>query len=209
MEQQSFAQRLYYLLTHSQLPISRLADELSISRQSIYNWLGTNTISQSSLQKLATYFDVSQHWLRYGNPINKPSDKSQHSISYDLNSNKEQTTMTIVKTHLSAIDILIGSYFFKDEKIHWLGSNHLITDHNGQVPKTINELLNLLKPTELKQLKQHLIKMRKAHHYISQQFICRIDDQKILCTLFLLKGKDNAIEGVTFNIQRYLHSKTH
>lgn len=191
MQQQSFAQRLQYLIDQSSLPINRLAYELKVSRQSIYNWINTNTIGKSSLQNLADHFEVSPNWLRDG-------DTTEH-VSQVI----EQRYMKAVNNHLNTMDMLIGTYFFNEDKIHWLGHKDLLLADNDSLPEIPQQVFKLLRKTEQKQLKHQLIKMLKAQKTISQQCIFHLAEQKCLCTLIPLKGDEFYVDGMTFNIQLY------
>ncbi len=60
--------RLKSSLSHKGINITQLSEHLGVSRQAIYNWMRSGSISQKYVARISKLLDVSAEWLVFGTP---------------------------------------------------------------------------------------------------------------------------------------------
>lgn len=93
MKTKSFGEILEDLMDQKNLSIAKLAKELSVSPKTVQEWVGKGgriPRNPESLKKLASYFDISVHYLLFGeddpkNLIENFLEKTEiHSGLYEI-----------------------------------------------------------------------------------------------------------------------------
>lgn len=140
----TFAERLEQLIRQHGVTMQGLAKGLGVSRQTLYNWLHNDRITQKNLHLLADYFDVSAHWLRYGAaeqdeapfPTAALAGKRKNLIDNIVRNER------VLQLAIDSSALTIWEYDLLKEKIKWAGAGDCMACLNpmGQT-KHLEQLL--------------------------------------------------------------------
>lgn len=193
-----FSTRLKKLLATRKISIAKLAREMQVSRQAVYNWIANDNISGKSLKKLSRYLGVTQDWLKYGSDSGRDIlAKAQKNTFLRVVNNP---AFSDTKLHLTLHDVLVGSYYFSSGEVTCYNSS---TALNPRYPY-LNKLEDMLEHVGARQA-------RRIHLAIQQLLNCqKIIEIYINCchntniyqlSLVPIFDREKLIEGLSFSVR--------
>lgn len=138
--QETFAERLERLIQERELTLLGMARDLGVSRQTIYNWLNTDRITQKNLTALAAYFGVSAQWLRYGHASTAEQDAAR---DLPLTGRRKRLIENIIRNErvlqmaIDASSLTIWEYNLIHDQINWVGAGRCMAcaNPNGETSR--------------------------------------------------------------------------
>lgn len=133
--QETFAERLEQLIKERELTLLGMARELGVSRQTIYNWLNTDRITQKNLTALAVYFGVSAQWLRYGH-ASAGEQGEDAAGGLPLTGRRKRLIENIIRNErvlqmaIDASSLAIWEYSLIHDQINWVGAGRCMACAN-------------------------------------------------------------------------------
>ena len=201
-----FSTRLQVLLKQRKISISELSRSSQFSRQAIYNWMATDHISKTALNRVAQVLGVTPEWLRYGDRTNTYEQnikRSQQSPFIKLLDNKD---FGQAKKHLDQLNVLVGRYLFVDNNISYYNSPNFYSSCNIPLPLTPASFIELLPRQQHFSLKRNYLKVLKRGFEHNVLLSLNNSALVINTTMAPLFDDSGLIEGVSFRVQPFTGS---